>query len=544
MKLDLNDIVGKYIESLSNFYHGETGAILEKGREDGRPAFLFTEVTGYAVSDCLSLYMLTNNRKFVEMANKAAEWIIRKACAPSGGVYTRYYFDKDTEEKLASTSFSGRRIYAFDTAICLLGLSSLYKLTKDGALEKSCVQMAEFLIGRMITQDGRVFSVYNELAEKPEMDIPSKWSRQFGAFHSKVAQALISVYEINSDKRYKEYACRICDRILGNQLQDGSFETSCGNVELHPLCYAAEGLLEVGVKIQRIDYILASSNIVRWILRQIQQDGCISQEIQLDKQSESENQFYRTDALAQVVALASDLIQLGYLDASDRQRVDLLLSKVLRQRTSGSYFGMPQNQSFFRYGYYEDGTESKTLSYWTNMFCLRAAIKYQRMIIMPDIRVIILAGGKGSRCWPISGPRCPKPFSRMFLGNRSLVQETIKRMCQNSFLSPDQIYVTCTSAAYDLAEEQSGSMGVPQQNIIIDDQMMGTCYAIQYGIKSLPDDTNPVIVVSMADNVIDNLVEYQNACRFVSLARGNHCQCGKSDRYSSRSRSAIRSYPV
>ena len=44
-----------------------------------------------------------------------------------------------------------------------------------------------------------------------------------------------------------------------------------------------------------------------------------------------------------------------------------------------------------------------------------------------DIRAVVLAGGSGTRLWPLSRPQAPKQFLRL-LGPRRLLQETIHRL--------------------------------------------------------------------------------------------------------------------
>ena len=118
-----HDVLRDYIKSLDIFFDPESGAVYEPGREDGAPKFLFTEVTGYAILDFLLLHSISGDGAYLARARKCADWIISAAQDPCGGVLTRYYFDQDRRPELSDLSFSARRIFAFDTAICLKGLT-------------------------------------------------------------------------------------------------------------------------------------------------------------------------------------------------------------------------------------------------------------------------------------------------------------------------------------------------------------------------------------------------------------------------------------
>jgi len=60
------------------------------------------------------------------------------------------------------------------------------------------------------------------------------------------------------------------------------------------------------------------------------------------------------------------------------------------------------------------------------------------------MKVIILAGGSGTRLWPLSRTNFPKQFLKL-KNNRSLFQMTVERSAQLTALP--QIYVV-TNAAY------------------------------------------------------------------------------------------------
>ena len=148
------DVLKDYEGNLDVFFDSKTGAVFEPGREDGTPKFLFTEVTGYAILDDLTLHSLTGDKHYLEKAHKSAEWIAEHAQDPCGGVLTRFYFEQDADADLIDKSFTGRRIFSFDTAICLRGVVALYQSSGKASLLKCAVRMGDYLLDRVITPEG------------------------------------------------------------------------------------------------------------------------------------------------------------------------------------------------------------------------------------------------------------------------------------------------------------------------------------------------------------------------------------------------------
>ena len=157
-------MLSPYERNLPLSFDAETGAVVEPGREDGTPAFLFTEVTGYSILDQLLLHSLTLRQCHLNAARRAADWIITKAVDPSGGVLTRFYFDQDERLELVNKSFSGRRIYSFDTAICLSGIAALYKATKHKPYLEAAARMGRYLVDIASNGAGEVIAIYDAAA--------------------------------------------------------------------------------------------------------------------------------------------------------------------------------------------------------------------------------------------------------------------------------------------------------------------------------------------------------------------------------------------
>jgi len=77
------------------------------------------------------------------------------------------------------------------------------------------------------------------------------------------------------------------------------------------------------------------------------------------------------------------------------------------------------------------------------------------------MKVLILAGGKGTRLWPLSREHKPKQFQKLF-GKRTMLQETADRVLP--LFSPKDIFVA-TNKQYT-EEVRTELPGLPKKNII------------------------------------------------------------------------------
>lgn len=502
------EVLKDYEANLDVFFDQETNAVIEPGREDGAPRFLFTEVTGYALLDFLLLHALTGDEAYIGKACKSAQWIARQGQDATGGVLTRYYFERDKDPDLGDKSFAGRRIYAFDTAICLRGMVAIYNHTGNEAFLGSALRMGDFLVNEMIAGDGEVSAIYDARLGRPDEPNPEVWSRCFGAFHSKVGEALVDLAAATGDKKYESAATLLCDKLLKFQSQAGNFETSQGGTELHPHCYATEGLLHVGRMTSNGKFIEAATRATLWALERCE-GGEIPQSFEFSTGKPLSR--FRTDALAQVLALAADLQQMGRIDVKYNQTLDALAARILGMKLNGN--------GYYRYGFYErefkGKFESNTRSYWTNMFCLRGLFKYYLSHIIQHTYIALLAGGIGSRVWPISCENRPKPVSSTLLGDHSHLQETIRRYTHDYFINPDRIFILCSEFAREQTMHQGGLEGVPKENCIIEYEPKGTIPAVSLALEGITKtrggDEERFIIVTMSDNVISPYETFQAA---------------------------------
>lgn len=113
--------------------------------------------------------------------------------------------------------------------------------------------------------------------------------------------------------------------------------------------------------------------------------------------------------------------------------------------------------------------------------------------------VVIMAGGVGSRLWPVSTPERPKQFIDLLGIGRTMIQMTVDRFLPVCEISN---FWVVTSAAYvETVKEQIP--GIPEDHILAEPQARNTAPCIAYAcwkIKSLCPDAN--IAVTPADALV------------------------------------------
>lgn len=83
-----------------------------------------------------------------------------------------------------------------------------------------------------------------------------------------------------------------------------------------------------------------------------------------------------------------------------------------------------------------------------------------------NVKVLIMAGGKGTRMWPISNMSHPKQFESI-LGNESMFRETVERVMKG--YAPEDIYIATSATFADQIREQAQE--IPAENFIFEPAM-------------------------------------------------------------------------
>lgn len=118
---------------------------------------------------------------------------------------------------------------------------------------------------------------------------------------------------------------------------------------------------------------------------------------------------------------------------------------------------------------------------------------------------ILMAGGVGSRFWPVSTAEYPKQFHDMLGTGETLIQKTFSRLSQ---IIPKENILILTNESYnDIVLEQLPS--VTQEQVILEPAMRNTAPCILYAslkIKKLNPDA--LILVAPSDHWIEDEMQF------------------------------------
>jgi mannose-1-phosphate guanylyltransferase len=121
--------------------------------------------------------------------------------------------------------------------------------------------------------------------------------------------------------------------------------------------------------------------------------------------------------------------------------------------------------------------------------------------------VVILAGGGGTRLWPVSRPDYPKPFLPL-LGDESLLQRTVKRVAP--LVSEGDVFCVTERRYGQLVRDQ-----VPDVHLIVEPSARNTAAAIALATAVIDRPDHEVMVVLPADHWIVDEDEFR---RVLSVA--------------------------
>jgi len=120
-----------------------------------------------------------------------------------------------------------------------------------------------------------------------------------------------------------------------------------------------------------------------------------------------------------------------------------------------------------------------------------------------------MAGGIGSRFWPMSRTGFPKQFLDILNTGKTLIQWTFERFA--SFIPKENIYVVTSHEYISIVEAQLPE--IPVENILGEPSRKNTAPCIAYiSFKLLMKDPQASLIVAPADHIILDITAFHKVC--------------------------------
>lgn len=124
--------------------------------------------------------------------------------------------------------------------------------------------------------------------------------------------------------------------------------------------------------------------------------------------------------------------------------------------------------------------------------------------------LVIMAGGIGSRFWPMSTPQCPKQFLDITDCGRTMLQQTLDRF--DGLIDMSHVWVVTSADFHHLVEDQLS--GIHPQHILLEPCMRNTAPCVAYvSWKIQKEDPEALMVVTPSDHLVMNIPVFQEVIR-------------------------------
>jgi mannose-1-phosphate guanylyltransferase/mannose-6-phosphate isomerase len=119
---------------------------------------------------------------------------------------------------------------------------------------------------------------------------------------------------------------------------------------------------------------------------------------------------------------------------------------------------------------------------------------------------VIMAGGSGTRLWPLSRGMYPKQFLPL-VGEQTMLQQTCKRAAAVTSEAP---IIICNEDHRFIASEQIRLSGVKDAKLILEPEGKNTAPAVAIAALQALSDEDSVLLVLSADHYIEDTAQFAN----------------------------------
>ncbi|MBC7362334.1 MAG: mannose-1-phosphate guanylyltransferase [Candidatus Aminicenantes bacterium] len=120
---------------------------------------------------------------------------------------------------------------------------------------------------------------------------------------------------------------------------------------------------------------------------------------------------------------------------------------------------------------------------------------------LPDLRVVILAGGSGTRFWPLSRKKRPKQYLKI-ISDKSLIEETIRRV--QGLVPNSRIYTVAVNQQTRMIRKLLPRL--PQKNLLVEPEARNTAPSLLLATACIYLKNPEAVVAALpADHYIKNV---------------------------------------
>ena len=189
--------------------------------KERRYPFIYSEITGYAISTFVNAYRWTNDEIYLAAARQAAGFLLHLQTLAAGDGCPGAIPHGLTWPDLTPR----RQYFSFDVAMCLQGILDLHALDQAPELARAAQGMSDWLLTHMQQRNGSFWSMYDG-ATGSVADVTADFFSDGGCLHAKHAIGLLKMEQVIGNGAYAAAARQVCDWVLGLQDADGAFRAT------------------------------------------------------------------------------------------------------------------------------------------------------------------------------------------------------------------------------------------------------------------------------------------------------------------------------